>query len=315
MVAVHRCTGALQCNLNRVQRLCAVAVGPPKLRLFHHKLCGSFSVFHRNGQARACTIGRCQRTDSLQRSIGVHHVGGNVSRDAHLAFLVELAQMHVTNFCCVRQAEADAAPDTGVRQIRAPVPAKHIMRLAQICITVLTAGGGIENIALGVLGLNVAQRGSKIDPQCVFRLQLSGDIHPPRAVHIISTQNDLVIQPHGGQCVEPFKHQHSLGGCTLVGCQAEAAPVGVVLVEQLLDLVFIPAPVRILAEIQGQHIAENTARHGARVDGVTVCSRPLPDTVQGNLFVHNGSFWPGIRPSDRRLQCLRQSCAGKSGRR
>ena len=180
----------------------------------------------------------------------------------------------------------DVAPDAGVGQPRAPVPAEHAMRLAQVRKAnraVLRAVGAALRVSL----LDVAVRRIEFDLDLVFALDGDVlDVHDPRPVHVVGVEHALSVDGDVRDGVQALAGQEQRVGREVGLGQRKRTAVEVVLLHQVKRLQLVGAPEGILHAAGVEQVGVDRAGHRGGQPLRFIRRAHLPCAVQGQDFFH-----------------------------
>ena len=208
------------------------------------------------------------------------HVG--VHGEGDLAALMALIHPDIPDAGGLYAQDGDAAPDAGVGETGAPVPAEHAVGLADGGEAHHGIGGAVGGILL--IGLaDIFGRGVEGDGDLVFPCPECGlHIVLPGSVHIVGSAHRDAVDGDGGQGVQTLAAEQHLVAAWELRADLEAAAVDKGVLHQLQGFHFI-VPVEGVGD---QLCGVQVVIHGAGDDGIHLGKSAfrngeLPGAVQG----------------------------------
>ena len=252
--AVERRPARREPDGDGIQRLLAEARGPPELR----RVDDDFAVLARAGEdapVRPCD-GDADRRPARRDA---RHMGLHAQSDA--ALLVLLQHQHVPDAGRVDADERDIAPDAGIRQARAPVPAEHAVGLAQKRETDHRVGAAVGRVFGVGLADKLCRRG-KADLDPVFPLaQQRLDVVLPDAVHVVGPADGRAVEGDFSQRVQPLAAQEHRFAGEQRGVGGKAARIEKVVLHELERFVFVVAEEGVGDAPGGEQVVIDRAGH------------------------------------------------------
>ena len=240
----------------RVQRVFPPAVGLPQARLVNRNFQRAAAVGI--GGFRAVRVGQGNAQGGGEIAVGL-----GVYRQGNTACFVALQNLNSFDPKPVVPFQSAGPPDARIRQLRAPVPPEHVMRLAQEAGAMYRAGTVVGYVRVSLRGfLDKAVGGAQQHGQRIAAFPQQGfHIHTPGAVHVIGMQHGLPVYRYVGQCIQPPKNQINPPMGQERRGYVEGAFVSVIPIHHPQGFIFVFPPEGVLDQSGGQQIAQHRTWH------------------------------------------------------
>ena len=274
---VQRAAFAGKRRLDLIERLRAIAVGPPQL--------GGVYGDGRAVRLKYAAVGRGHaHTEGVLRlpagAAATPLLDIRREAERHAARLMPLRYAHAHKAGAVDRDQLYVAPDTGVGQARAPVPAQHAVGLAYVR-EALGAVAGALHVALGVAGAYVLERREEEDLYVVHtRVCQRSYVYRPFPVHVVAVRGKAAVHVHRGDGVKAVAVQEQRVAGELLGRDGEVALVDVVVLHQREGGVFVVPPEGIVHAAGSHQVGIDRPRHDGGYPFGLVGAAHAPGAIQ-----------------------------------
>ena len=253
---------------NGIQRLPAIAVGPPQMGEIDHDVLAA--------AVPGLPVGGGDGDGNLRVPFQLR-----AEAQRHPARLMLLLHQHAEDAGRVHKLQLDIAPDARVGQPGPPVPAEHAVGLAQVGIAGNCVGGAPAGAFL-IGGKRSLHGGVEVDEQAVAPgVEQRLHIPIPGNVHVVGIADRLPVDGYKGQGVQPVAMQQNAPGAQLILRQVKVAGIFVVMAQKLEGAALVFPPEGILHLTLAQQVGVDRARNPGLQPRAAIGLTHAPRAVQG----------------------------------
>ena len=191
----------LQLHPAYVQGLVSKPAHPPEKRVINDDLRPAVC----EGRAENASVGTGGRADHTR--VPAPYVGVNAAGQRHPVLFMALRPVCIQDAAAAVSLQGHVPPDAHIRQHRPPVPAEHVMGLAQVRVA---RHGGVHapQWAPRITAAHMGRRRMKFSPQHVpVRAEQSPDGKLPQPVHVAAGPDMYAVQVQVRQGVHALQGQ------------------------------------------------------------------------------------------------------------
>ena len=293
----HSAVRAGELHMQRVERMFSVAVGPPELRRIHMKRQSLPAAGAHSTLLPAAAVRACQRSVYGERP-GCAAKAFQLRFDRYVdgVFAMRLTHPYIRKARHACGAQLDAAENTHIGQLGAPVPSVHAMCLAHLLKAVDRVARFVDRV-FPLQPLGILRGGMEADADRIFaRMQRGFDAGAPGAVHIVGTEKKRSVQVNVRDGVNAVADKFHAVCVQKIFRHSECAGIFVVAAQRQQGCILVVAVIGVLQQAIRQKIGAYRSgdRHIVKPGGAGFTHAPGP--VQTDRF-------HVLTPLDRMWRC------------